>query len=125
MCHCVCAVEYYVSERVNYSYGKVCLNFAVLIYFEGFCRSAAINITVDTDGLIQASGRGWKAGEGPSPGLSSDSGGSGGAHGGLGGRGTHTSHSQGAYDDTRHPGGAGSGGSVVSVPLSVELPALL
>lgn len=101
------------------------MNFTFSNYLDGLCHSAATNITVDTDGLIQASGRGWKAGEGPSPGLSSDSGGSGGSHGGLGGRGTDTSHSQGAYDDTRHPGGAGSGGSVVSTPLSVELPALL
>ena len=87
------------------------LEFYLFIYL---CLSA-INITVDTDGLIQAAGRGWRAGAGPSPGLSSDSGGSGGSHGGLGGRGTNTAHAEGAYDDVRHPDGAGSGGSVVRV----------
>ena len=74
----------------------------------------AVNITVDTDGLIQAAGRGWRAAGGPSPGLPHDSGGSGGSHGGLGGTGTSTLHAQGAYDSTRLPRGAGSGGSVVS-----------
>ncbi|KAL8620488.1 hypothetical protein ACOMHN_056880 [Nucella lapillus] len=75
---------------------------------------SAVNITVEAEGLINARGRGWKAGGGPSPGVPSDAGGSGGSHGGLGGRGTGTMHARAAYDDTRHPVGAGSGGSVMS-----------
>lgn len=74
----------------------------------------AVNITVDTDGLIEASGRGWKAGSGPSPGVSADNGGSGGSHGGLGGRGTATEYAMPAYDNTRNPSDFGSGGSLVS-----------
>lgn len=60
-----------------------------------------MNITIDSDGVVSASGRGFAAGNGSAPGLDHASGGSGASHGGLGGIGAGSNHSRMAYGDVK------------------------
>ncbi|XP_033745591.1 uncharacterized protein LOC117331105 [Pecten maximus] len=74
----------------------------------------AVNITVDADGLVNSSGRGYDAGQGPAAGVYSQTGGSGASHGGLGGIGAGTSYANSAIGDMTRPVNYGSGGSAGS-----------
>jgi len=77
-----------------------------------FFFTLAVNVTIDTEGLIDAVGRGWKPGYGSAPGIVSTSGGSGASHGGLGGRGNGNTISSPSYSNVQQPTKYGSGGSV-------------
>ena len=72
----------------------------------------AVNVTIDTEGLIDAVGHGWKPGYGTAPGIASTSGGSGASHGGLGGQGNGSTISSPSYSNVQQPTKYGSGGSV-------------
>ena len=74
---------------------------------------SAVNITVDTDGAIDAGGHGYSPGNGPGAGVENPSGGSGGSHGGQGGRGSHVTYAGLAYDNVLEPIEFGSGGAGV------------
>ena len=74
----------------------------------------AVNITVDADGLITSSGRGYLPGNGTGAGVANDNGGSGGSHGGLGGRGSHQTSTRPTYDRFKMASEYGSGGSSVA-----------
>ena len=78
---------------------------------------AAVNITVDTGGVVDAEGLGYGPGVGPGAGLQDPTtdpyklAGSGGSHGGLGGRGSVLSPAGSAYDNVLYPTEYGSGGN--------------
>ena len=76
-----------------------------LVYF------SAVNITIDTEGLLDATGRGFALGKGTAPGFPDPNGGSGGSHGGLGGKGNGNTQSSQAYSSVGQPDQYGSGGS--------------
>ncbi|KAL4226615.1 hypothetical protein ACF0H5_014598 [Mactra antiquata] len=75
----------------------------------------AINITVESGGILSASNGGYLANGGPSAGIASLTGSSGGSHGGLGGTGSNTSHAALAYGSVDLPLDYGSGGGVIGV----------
>jgi hypothetical protein len=75
----------------------------------------AVNITVDTDGIVSTDGRGWRAGQAPRSGIGQIKhrlGSAGASHGGLGGRGGHVAYAGLAYGSVHRPVHYGSGGGV-------------
>lgn len=74
----------------------------------------AVNITLDTDGVLNTTGRGHQPGLGKAAGVADPRGGSGGSHGGLGGAGSHALYAAPAYGRYRSATEYGSGGSVIS-----------
>ncbi|KAK3576663.1 hypothetical protein CHS0354_004948 [Potamilus streckersoni] len=74
----------------------------------------AVNITVDTEGLVNASNQGWPPNSGPGAGVSNSQGSSGGSHGGLGGMGSGVSYAGLAYGKLHSPMDYGSGGGAGS-----------
>lgn len=76
---------------------------------------SAVNITVDTDGVVDAEGLGYGPGVGPGAGIQDPThlilAGSGGSHGGLGGKGSSVSLAGLAYDNVLYPTEYGSGGN--------------
>lgn len=74
----------------------------------------AVNITLDTDGVLNTTGRGYQPGLGKAAGVADPRGGSGGTHGGLGGAGSHALYAAPAYGRYRSATEYGSGGSFIS-----------
>lgn len=74
---------------------------------------SAVNITVESEGVLSASSGGYKANGGDGAGLASITGSSGGSHGGLGGSGSDSSYARLAYGSVRLPNDYGSGGGAV------------
>ncbi|XP_070535277.1 uncharacterized protein [Ptychodera flava] len=72
----------------------------------------ASTITIDDEGLLDVSNRGYDPGEGPGPGIDHNKGGSGASHGGRGGMGSFVINTTSAYDDVLNPTQYGSGGSI-------------
>ncbi|KAH3816413.1 hypothetical protein DPMN_117929 [Dreissena polymorpha] len=75
-----------------------------------FFSNAAINITVESEGILSASNGGFLPGGGVGAGIGNVKGSSGGSHGGMGGHGTGTNSSGWAHDSTLKPTAYGSGG---------------
>ncbi|KAI8478546.1 hypothetical protein Bbelb_437250, partial [Branchiostoma belcheri] len=70
----------------------------------------AVNISVDGEGKVDASGHGWPVSQGPGAGLGTSYG-SGASHGGGGGQGQNTAYSAPGYGNVLEPVDYGSGGS--------------
>ncbi|WAR26294.1 hypothetical protein MAR_011998 [Mya arenaria] len=70
----------------------------------------AINITVESEGILSASSGGFLPGGGDGAGVGSADGSSGGSHGGLGGMGSDTAYAGLAHGSTHTPKAYGSGG---------------
>ena len=68
-------------------------------------------MTIDHEATLDASGRGFSPGQGPSPGIHHANGGSGASHGGRGGMGAYVSSAEKAYGNVLGPEEFGSGGS--------------
>ena len=80
---------------------------------------------VDTDGLVDASYRGYGGGQGPGePQGTGESGTCGASHGGLGGHGSLITDPNSAYGDVLMPSDYGSGGNTVSVSTIWYMPAV-
>lgn len=79
-----------------------------------FYGLTAVNITLDTDGVLNATGRGYLPQSGKGAGVADPRGGSGGSHGGLGGAGSHAPYAAPAYGRYRSATEYGSGGSFIS-----------
>ena len=70
----------------------------------------AINITVESEGILSASEGGYLPGGGIGAGIGSTDGSSGGSHGGLGGEGSAVAYSGLAHGSVHYPTAYGSGG---------------
>ena len=73
----------------------------------------AVNITIESEGLLTAEAGGYAPGKGIGPGIGHEQGSSGGSHGGTGGRGSSTTYAEPAYDSVHWPRQFGSGGGTV------------
>lgn len=79
-----------------------------------FLFSIAVNITIESEGILSVSHGGYEAGGGVGAGIGHSRGSSGASHGGVGGKGSGTAYATLAHDSVHRPTDYGSGGGNVS-----------
>ena len=77
-----------------------------------------MNITIESEGILGVSEKGYAAGSGVGAGIGHSKGSSGGSHGGVGGMGIGTSYAGLAHDSTHKPIAYGSGGGTTGTVSS-------